>query len=398
MIFHAFSILIVLSAQQTNKDQRDYITSFLTQQEKYHGQLRKQGGMGKSPPQNHELELNFVRTQNFPGWSEKQWHIQTSLHFLQLSFHTRYVKQNLSPADFPPLFPETLFPLPPYPSSHKAEHCSSSPFSACLPSQQKICLFPSSTLLSPSTFSLPALLNISDKCPITTWLPLTAKLFPLPVKQDDSFKLTISLLIPVPYLYCYIPPQDLSFSLHKTLPTLNKFPSSPLKKHGYLVTISSRNHFFTNKLAFTLPQCYSAINKQRSKSRSSQPHAVNETASRFGALGCTGRSFTAQQVIAHQVTNLLIASLQEVVASVDHTVEIHIPHRIVSITNLITVATRTTSSIAQMKAKRVGCCKPPSLPSQLKVCNEFGLQKWKNVKVRDGCYKSHKRATVLQGK
>lgn len=66
----------------------------------------------------------------------------------------------------------------------------SSSFSACLPSHQ-VCLF--LTLLSPSTLSLLAQLNISDKCPITTRLPLAAKLFPLPVQQVDSLKFTDSL-------------------------------------------------------------------------------------------------------------------------------------------------------------------------------------------------------------
>lgn len=112
-------------------------------------------------------------------------------------------------------------------------------------------------LLCPSTSTLPPLLSSSDKRPITTWPPLTTKPFPLPAKQVDSFKLRIPPQLILTHMVRFLP---LTWASHCTRPyQLSITISSPpyQKAHGYLATISSRNNFFTNKLAFTLP----AINK-----------------------------------------------------------------------------------------------------------------------------------------
>lgn len=126
------------------------------------------------------------------------------------------------------------------------------PFFRCFSPNHKVCV-PESH----STFSLPALLNISDKCPITTWPPLTTKPFSLPVKQEDSLKLRILSLLILTHMFRFLP---MTSAFHCTRPyQLSTIPSSPYQKVlGYLATISSRNNFFTNKLAFTLPAIYKA--------------------------------------------------------------------------------------------------------------------------------------------
>lgn len=55
-------------------------------------------------------------------------------------------------------------------------------------------------------------------------------------------------------------------------------------------------------------------------------------------------------------------------------------------------------SFAQMEAQRGGCCKPPALSSQLRVCNTFGLRKWKNGKVMGFATTIPQRASALQSK
>lgn len=97
----------------------------------------------------------------------------------------------------------------------------------------------------------------NHKHPIATWSPLTTKPFPLPAKQEDSFKVRIPSQLILTHMVRFLP---LTLASHCTRPYQLSItsPSSPYQKaHGYLATISSRNHFFTNKLAFPLP----AINK-----------------------------------------------------------------------------------------------------------------------------------------
>lgn len=95
--------------------------------------------------------------------------------------------------------------------------------------------------------SLSAPMNISDSCPITTWLPFRAKLFPLLVKQDYSFKLTDSLTDNCNSLLALL---DSSLKPHCTrlfqfLVGISLF-SFPETTVIYPYTTYSRNCFFAN--------------------------------------------------------------------------------------------------------------------------------------------------------
>lgn len=116
----------------------------------------------------------------------------------------------------------------------------------------------------PFTFSLSAPVNTSDRCPITTRLPFRAKLFPLLVKQDHSFKLTDSLTDNHSFLIALL---DSSLKPHCTRPCqfLAGIPlsySQKLQLFTHIPLAAGTVSLLTQKLAFphsTVPPS----NKQR---------------------------------------------------------------------------------------------------------------------------------------
>lgn len=113
-------------------------------------------------------------------------------------------------------------------------------------SHQKVSLCFPARITFPS-FSLSAPVSISNSCPITTQLPFRAKLFPLLIKQDNSFKLTDSLTDNCSSLLALL---DSSLKPHCTRLfqflvgiSLSLFPETTVI---YPYTTYSRNCFFAN--------------------------------------------------------------------------------------------------------------------------------------------------------